>query len=430
MKLQTLGLSPPEKRSAPSVNVGFSTTLGQPATWQNLFGGNYNEAGESVTPQNAMGLPAVHAAVLLISESIASMSPKLYKQTENGRVLAKDHPLYRLLTLEPSTDSTAFSLWANFVSSIALHGNGYIEIQRNSLNEVTGLWFLPPYAVQPTRLESGLIGYRVSQVAGPGQTRTLPATSVVHVPWFAPYDCVVGLSPIGLCRTMLGTSMAADKFMARTIGSNSTPSGVLQLEGKAKPEDKMQAKSDWEKLQGRSNQGTIAVLDQQTKFVPLQMSNQDQQFIEGMRFTREQVAGIFRLHASMLGSESRVSGETFFGQQQNLLSTCLRPWLDRIEQELKRKLLPGTSLYEIEHDTSRFLKSDQATEIASLKSAVSSGLMSPNEARQSMGWNPGGPELDDFFLQVNMATVKNIVAGKVPAPSSKNEPATDGDTNV
>ena len=414
MKILSLGLSPPETRS----NLPNNLPTGSPAAWAELFGGNRTDSGESVTPQTSMASATVNACVRLLSETIASMSPLLFVKSGNGKVEATDNPLHRLLSLEPSTDSSAFSLWDSFVASIALTGNGYIEIQRNALNQPVGLWFLPPSAVTPMRQADGLISYRVTQGMGTGESRVLPAISVIHVPWHS-VDGVTGISVIAQARTVIGSSLASDKFGARFFANNATPSGILTLANKIKPEEKTRMREDWDALQTGRNQHRTAVLDQDLKYTPIQISNSDAQWIESQKFSREQICGLFKIQPSQIGDVSRVAGETYAGQQLNFLTLTLRPWLNRISQELTRKLLPGLPQYSIQHDVSDLLRLDLKSQMAALKDSIQSGMMTANEARLELGMNPGPPECDVFLTPVNITN--STVLLNPPKPNTINE---------
>ena len=366
-----------------------------------------------MTPQTSMTQASVNACVRLLSETIASLSPILYMRTGSGKVEAISHPLHRILSIEPSTDQTAFSLWDSFVASIALTGNGYIEIQRNVSGEVIGLWFLQPYAVTPMRQPNGLIQYRVTQGMGTGESRLLPATSIIHVPWHS-VDGVTGISVIAQARTVIGSAIASDKFGARFFANNATPSGVLSTANKVKPEDKIKMRADWEALQQGQNQHRTAVLDLDLKYTPISMSNADSQWLESQKFSREQICGLFKLHPSMIGDVSRVAGETYQGQMLNFLTITLRSWLNRISQELTRKLLPGLPQYSIQHDVSDLLRLDVKSQMDALKTSVSAGLMTVNEARSELGLNPGPPECDQFVMQVNMTSLYRVVNPPTP----------------
>ncbi len=125
------------------------------------------------------------------------------------------------------------------MSSIALTGNGYLELTRNQQKDVTGLWFLNPACVQPIRQADGSIAYRTTEGLAPGNFKLLQAADVIHVPWHS-LNGVTGISPIAQARNAIAYSIAMDKFNGRFFANNATPSGILTLPAglKAKPEDK------------------------------------------------------------------------------------------------------------------------------------------------------------------------------------------------
>ena len=412
MPIQTLGLSPPEKRSTPFDNP--AVPLGSPLAWEFLSGGGRSDSAEIVTPSTAMAQATVNACVRLLSESIASLSLLLYTRSGNGKVEALDNPLHRLLAVEPNSDSTAFSMWDSFVASIALTGNGYLEIQRTGVGEIVGLWFLPPSAVSPERQLDGSLAYRVSQGTPPlVKSRLLPAKSVIHVPWHST-DGVTGVSVIAQARNAIGNSIAMGKFGGRFFANNATPSGVLSTNLKVKPEDVPKMRADWESQQAGTNLHRIAVLGADLKYTPISLSNADSQWLESQKFSREQIAGLFKLHPSMLGDTSRVAGETYAGQQLGFLTLTLRPWLNRIEQELTRKLLGGLPQYSISHDVSDLLRLDIKSQMEALKSSIQSGIMTPNEARLELGLNPGPASCDVYLTPVNMMNSERLLVAPKP----------------
>ena len=338
MKLLSLGLQQPEKRD----NGGQLTPplpIAQIARWGDLFGGAGSDSGETVNSQTAMQTATVNSCVRLLSESIASMSPILYEKVGNGRQEALNNPLHDLLCLQPNEDSSAFTLWDSFVASIALTGNGYLELTRNPQRDVTALWFLHPATVQPIRQADGSIAYRTTEGLAPGNFKLLKAADVIHVPWHS-LNGVTGISPIEQARNAIGGAIAMDKFGGRFFANNATPSGIISMLGKVKPEDKPKMRADWEMQQVGSNQRRINILDQGTTFTPITISQSDSQFLESKNYTRQEICGLFRVHPSQIGDTSRVAGETYAAQQLTFLNDCLRPWLNRIQQELTRKLLP------------------------------------------------------------------------------------------
>ena len=199
MAFQTLGLSPPpETRS--NILESPAVPLSSPAAWGLWNGWGESSAGELVNDRTMMHSSTVNACVSLLSSSIASMSPILYQRQGAGRSEAFNNPLHDILALEPNEDSTAFTLWHGFMSSILLTGNGFLEVQRDDKGTPVSVWYRDPRQVQIIRQADGSLAYRTSEAMTTGTTRTIKAANCVHVPWHLSYDGVTGISALTQAR--------------------------------------------------------------------------------------------------------------------------------------------------------------------------------------------------------------------------------------
>ena len=411
MSLISLNLQPPERRSNPLENP--TVPLGSHLGWGFLSGYREDDSGELVNPATAMGQATINSCVRLISETIASMSPILYERSGNGKVEAFDNPLHKILTLEPSPDCSAFSMWDSFVASIALWGNGYLEIQRDGTGTILGLHFLPPTSVTPVRQPDKTIAYRVTLGMAEGTFRLLPAKSICHVPWHS-VDGVSGISVIAQARNVIGSAIAMDKYSGRFWANDATPSGVLKSSAKIKPEDKLKMRSDWGALNSGANQHKIAILDSDLTYQAIGIPNADSEWIANMRLSRESICGLFKVNPSQIGDTARVAGETYGAQQLAWLTHTLRPWLNRIQQELTRKLIPGLPQYSIEHNVSDLLRLDFKSQMDSFAVARQWGILTSNECREQLGLDPGPAECDTFWSPANMLDAQRLLNPPVP----------------
>jgi HK97 family phage portal protein len=424
-----LNLSPPERRSNPNTLNNPSVPLGTRAIWGWLDGGHESSAGELVTRHTAVHSATVNACVRLLSNSIASMSPILYQRVGAGRAEAFNNPLHDILALEPNSDSTAYSLWSAFVSSIALTGNGYLEIQRNEDKDATALWFLNPHEVTPVRLPDASLAYRTVEGMAAGASRVLKATDVIHCPWGS-QDGVTGHSIISQARQTIGTDLAMDAYQGKFYRNNATPSGIITVpvDKKVKPEDKIQMRQDWEELQGGSNQRRVGILDGGMTFSPLSISQVDSAYLASKNYSRQEICGLFGILPSQIGDTARVAGETFAAQQLTFLVDCLRPWLNLIQQELHRKLIPKFSGLTIEHDISDRLRVDFATQMQGFATAKQWGWINSNQILAKLGENGIGPVGDVFLTPANMMNADRLLDSAPPAPTIK--PTDTGEQNV
>ncbi len=100
-------------------------------------------------------------------------------------------------------------------------------------------------------------------------------------------------------------------------------------------------RESWQAAQGGQNQGKTAVLHGDWKYTAIGVSPEDSQFLETRQINRTDIAALFQVPTDLVGDTSRLSNANHEQQQLQFLTGTIRPYLVRIEQELKRKLLPS-----------------------------------------------------------------------------------------
>ncbi|AKP74904.1 phage portal protein, HK97 family (plasmid) [Piscirickettsia salmonis] len=101
-------------------------------------------SGQSIHPDNAMRLATVYACIRVLAESIAALPLHVYRyETDGGKALATDHPLYSVLHDLPNGEVTSFDLRENLVGHLCLRGNAYCQIIRDGAGRVRELIQLP-----------------------------------------------------------------------------------------------------------------------------------------------------------------------------------------------------------------------------------------------------------------------------------------------
>ena len=118
----------------------------------------------------------------------------------------------------------------------------------------------------------------------------------------------------------------------------------------------------------------------------------------------------FRVPPHLVQSLDGATYSNIEHQSREFLTYTLLPHLRRIEDSIARDLIDDPTLF-AEHDVHAFMRGDSAARAAWYQQALTSGIMSINEVRAAEGMNPIGPEGDERFLQVNMTTLKRLVAG-------------------
>jgi HK97 family phage portal protein len=369
-----------------------------------LFGGALSQAGQSVTPERATGVAAVHACVQLIAETVASLPLAPYRRLDNGdRQTDSAHPLYRVLHDRANAVQTAFEFREQLLASVLLTGNGYALKEIDGRGDVRSLVPLHPDSVRPERLINGRVRYVVAWPSGGSETFT--QDEILHVPYRS-RDGFTGLSPVTIARETLGVALAQQEFEGRFYSHGARPAGMLTSDALLGPEQKGAIREAWNQaMAGSRNAYSLLVLDG-LKYQPIQMTNADAEFVESRKLNLEDIARIFRVPPPAIGILDKATYSNITEQSRWLISYCLRPWLVRLESSFNAQLLSedGQQTHFLEHNADALLRGDTRERFEAYRIGREWGWLSVNEIRQRENLNAvsGG---DAYLQPMNAQTV-------------------------
>lgn len=392
-----------------------TSTLSSPKRWLlDMFGGNVSSSGINVTSERAIQHTAVYDCVNILSQSIASLPFSVYKrEIKKDKIInlkATDHVLYGLLHDEPNTEMTSYTWRVVMMVHLALRGNHYSQIIRNNGGRVVGIYPLNPDKMEVVRIESGELRY-LYQSDKYGQVPLYP-NEVLHVLGMT-MDGLIGMSPIEFNRHTIGASIAMEEFGATLFKNGATPSGVVSGEGVKSMSDtaferfKESFKANY---QGLMNAGKPLILEDGFKFTPITISNRDGQYLESRKFTKSDIASIFRIPPHMINEMTSATFGNIEHQSIQFVTDAIRPWSVNIEQESRRKLfsdsekstLSITPTYYVKLNLAALLRGDTKSRYEAYGAGIKDGWMTRNEAREAEDLNPLDG-LDEPLYPLNMA---------------------------
>jgi HK97 family phage portal protein len=404
----------------PSVPLSLSAFLG----W--LGAGEPTASGEIINVANALQITTVYRCVRLLAESVASLPLVIYASKDDGSRQRVDHDLTWILASEPNDEMSASAFWEAFTGNMAAAGNGYSEIIRDRAGAVRGLYPLSSGITSPRRnTRTNALEYVTSSGLSSGTERVIQKEDMIHCPLFG-FDGLKGFNPITLARQMLGLARATEKFGSKFFGNGAFPSGIITPDPAAgsivTDKQKADLKESWERNYGGDNQRRVAVLTAPWKWQALGISPEDSQFLGTQQFTRSQIAGLFGVAPHKVGDTTRLSNNNHEQESLAFVTDTLRPYLNRIEQELERKLLPRSGpnaySYQIEFDVSERLRGDFVTTQEGMALGRQWGWLSANDVRRQLGLNPLGSDGDVYLSPLNMVNAKQAAeTAPPPAPA-------------
>jgi HK97 family phage portal protein len=379
---------------------------------EQLARGASTHSGVSVSPSSALTYAPAFACVRVLAEAVGTLPLHLYARSGKLREKAEAHPLFRLLHFAPNKFQTATEFWQWVVTCLALRGNAYAFINRGVLErEVMELLPLATTAVVP-KLEDdgGTVVYDVTHKGG--VRKRYPASAILHVKLFS-LDGVTGLSPVGWMRETIGMGLAQQEHGARLFKNSARPGGVLSTKKELSvPASKRLIEQVEEIVGGLENAGRTLVLGDGMEWTQIGMSSQDAQWLDARKFTRSEVAGIWRVPPHMIGDLERATFSNIEHQDLAFVKHALMPYLRNIEQRIWMSLLTDEEqkTHYAKFNQDALLRGDAKSRAEALDIEVRNGVRSPNEWRELNDMNPR--EGGDIYLTPTNMTIN----GQAPKP--------------
>ena len=351
---------------------------------QSGFGCEISFSGEAVTDKAILGISSVWACVNLLAGTIASLPLTVYVDNGISRIVAKEHPLYRLLHDSPNADQTALDFWEFICASLELWGNAYALITKSISGRITSLDPVLPEFVTVRRLDTGDIEYTITTN---GKQRKKLQDEVFHVRGFGGSP-LGGISTLANGRNAFGLALAVEKSASSIFKNGMRPSGVLTFEKFLTALQRQEIDDHLaKKFLGAINSGRPLILEGGTKFEALTINPEDAQMLESRAFSVEEVCRFFGVPPFMIGHTDKV---TSFGSglEQQVLGFqkfSLRRRLKRIEQALEKQLLSIDDRAKgitIEFNLEGLLRGDSAARAQFYQSGLTNGWMTINEVRE------------------------------------------------
>lgn len=398
--LTFLGATPP-----PDNDYWYRPVDAPAVSWLSQFAG-----GES-----ALRITAVNACVRLRSETIASLPCQVYRRTDGGREVDRNHPLYYLLHDSPNEDMSAFEFWQACEQALCVDGNFYARIETNARNEVSALYPMDSECMDVCRdAQTGLLVYKYR--AG-GAVKTYLRDEILHVPGQG-YDGVKrlkGMSPVAFMRQSLELSADAESYGARFFRNNAAPAAYIAHPMKLSAEAK-KGILDYmmDKFGGVRNAGKLGILEEGMKIETVPINHTDMQYLELRKFQVEDIARGYRVPLHMIGELSKSTNNNIEHQGLEWATNTIRPECTRIERRCNLQLLGPREAgrFFIEFNLDALLRGDSAGRAAYYSALRNIGALNANEirARENLNAYEGG---EIYMVQGAMIPVE--MAGKQQA---------------
>lgn len=355
------------------------------------------EAPASVSTEEALGVPAVWAAVNFIAGTVAGLPLHVYDKAESGKKKVRDtkiNPAVSMLHDAVNDSLSSFQWRYDMMVGVLTEGRFVTYIERNERGQPINLFPLPNATVH--QLSSGLKQYTC--VAG-GKATTYDQSDVLDITFMLRSDLVSHRSPLRQCAVAIGKAAHANEYGSKLFKNGGLPAFALQgpfgsEKSAVRAADNI---ADATKEAARKGANVLAI-PLGHKLDPLGTDPEKMQLVETQRFAVEEIARIYSLPPTFLQDLSRATFSNSEQQDLHLVKHTMKRWLEQIEAEMNLKLFGRGSKRIAEFNLDGLLRGDYKTRMEGNATAIQTGQLTPNEARALDNREPmsGGAKL---FIQ-------------------------------
>lgn len=332
--------------------------------------GQDTAAGVRVTQDSGSRLSAAYSCIRFLAEVIGSLPWNVYRREDGVRLPA---PRPRWMT-QPNVDQERPEFIEQLVGSLNITGDAFALITNlDAEGRPLELVPLTPSEVDVDRERSGRMRYAVNG-------EVMPPHRVLHIPGFQPWPGMLrGLSPIEYCRQTFGLGQATEEYGAGFFARGANPSGVIQVDGDPGDEAIKAMALQWRKAHGGVRRSHLpGVLTHGAEWNPITIPNDHAQFLETRKFSRSEIAGIYRVPPHLIGDLERATFSNIEHQSIEVVVYTLAPWLERLEARFSR-LVPRGQF--VKFNVGGLLRGDHKTRFEAYALALINGWMNQDEVR-------------------------------------------------
>ena len=359
-------------------------------------GGLQNFTGEKVNEMSALGISTVFSAISLIADSIALLPVKTLRY-DGHKTIFTDKPKF-LEKPNHGLDLTMFGLIHQTITSMAMHGNAFILIDKDRQGRPIQMTPIHPEKVK-VEMSDGQKVYMLQSGKTGSYDRKITHHNMLHFIWYSYPGQLLGVSPLRTNSNTYGLALAMERHIAQFYGQGGTPSSVLETDRDLTSEQAKVLKETWLGNHNRNRKPAVLTGGLKWKAISEAAGNE---LIAARDQIVHEIARVFRIPAHLLLSKD--GSNVYSNIESNGLAFVrhtLLPWIRRIEDQFS-SLLPGKQFVRL--DTDEYARGDQLSRVRSFQVAISSGVMTPNEARAKMDLEPydGG---DKFYIGLQGALI-------------------------
>ena len=348
---------------------------------------------EFLTPYLSKGeataVSAFFSGLQLISSTIASI-PIHVRDNKSGEIV----PHAVDIAFDSSVQSK-FTIMKQMIWDLYVNGNGACYIKRASDGTPIELIYCPngSYSIIYNEANRKLY-YLCPNIT----SKKVEPINMIHLVLNSK-DGVNGKGIPLYAKKILDIALATDSHAKNYFENGANIDGILKSNKPLTSAQKTDIKQSWQTVHGPGKQGGIAVIGNDMEYIGVGSNANDAQMLETRKFNAEEVCRYLCIDPILLGISGASSYNSIEQAQLSFLSHCIYPLISLIESEFNRKLIKPSEKGKlfIDFDENHIMFADKSATANYYSTLTKNGILSINEARHMLGFNPieGG---DDHII--------------------------------
>ncbi|MBO93159.1 MAG: phage portal protein [Rhodospirillaceae bacterium] len=364
--------------------------------------------------------------------AIASNAARLPVEVLDEENEAVSNPLLPILNRKANPHHDAYNFRFQLSSQVLLSKRGaFIEIVKDRLDNVVGLYLLPPNWTFPIPDPKKFVsGYSV-QVPNTKE-RIVKPEDVVWVRIPHPTDPYRGQSPLEACGLAIDIDYYSRIYNRNFMVNDGRPGGILMVQGELDDDsaDEIRRRFLGNTGSALGGAGRMTIMEaEQAKWIDTSIGQRDAQYTETKQLAKEEILMAFGVPESVIGNASERTFANADTELEVFWRETMLPHLMLIERAFDR--LDGSDELTVKFnlDDVAILSRDERERAAYHLEELKFGAISIDEYRQKTGREPVGADL--MWIQANLMPIGQAVAdGETPSSEFSPPQLEDGQPGV
>lgn len=360
-------------------------------------------AKDDIDREKALNIPSLYGCIEMISNTVAGIPIKLYK--EEAENVEEIHD-YRLKLLNDETGDLLNSYQAKkaMIRDFLLDGNGYLYINRKG-NKVKSIHYVESRYITATKNVDPIYKSLDIRVLGE-QKREFDFIALTK----NTADGFTGNGILQENQKILSVAYNAINYENTLVKTGGNKKGFLKAKNRLTKEVIDSLKASWRNMYS-NNTESVVVLNDGLEFQEASNTSVEMQLNENKKTNAEEICKIFNMSTKVL------NGTATEDEQSDYIKNCIMPILNAFANALNKSMLleiEKDNGYYFAFDCKELLKGDIEKLFKAYQIAVQANIMQIDEVRYELDLKPLGFNYIKLGLQ---DVLLNPKTGQVYTPN-------------